>query len=192
MDPRASCIERDGVPQLVGSSRNHTHRGRATRSGEPAADRRTRRPPAGLHPQSSPNGQVTPAASARCRYSWTVPRPIEQLRAISRSPRPTSNFNRRTSLILRTDNLLAGKQSSFLGRLPAIVLSSAVGLWKLNRRSRTRFRDRPKTVRFIPESVFTFIPEHCSDSPRNAVQNHPGIAFMFPRIPPEIGWDAPS
>jgi len=41
--------------------------------------------------------------------SCAVPRPIEQLRAIARSPRPTSNFNRRTSLILRTDNLLAGK-----------------------------------------------------------------------------------
>src|SRR5712692_6056887 len=38
----------------------------------------------------------------------------------------------------------------FLGRLPAIVLSSAVGLWKLIRRSRTRFRDRPKTVRLHP------------------------------------------
>ena len=53
--------------------------------------------------QSSPSGHVTPAASARCRYSCAVPRPIEQLRAIARSPRPTSNFNRRTSLILRTD-----------------------------------------------------------------------------------------
>jgi hypothetical protein len=53
-------------------------------------------------------------------------RPIAQLRAIARSPRPTSNFNRRTSLILRTDNLLAGKLIlPFEGRLLAIVLSSA-------------------------------------------------------------------
>src|SRR6201986_5686923 len=58
---------------------------------------------------SGPSGQVILAASARCKYSCAVPRPIEQLRAICRSPRPTSNFNRRTSLILRTDNLLAGK-----------------------------------------------------------------------------------
>jgi hypothetical protein len=36
---------------------------------------------------------------------------------------------------------------------------------------------------FIPESVFTFILEHCSDSPRNAVRYHPGIAFTFLRIP---------
>src|SRR6204780_3312925 len=58
---------------------------------------------------SGPSGHVILAASARCKYSCAVPRPIEQLRAICRSPRPTSNFNRRTSLILRTDNLLAGK-----------------------------------------------------------------------------------
>jgi hypothetical protein len=35
----------------------------------------------------------------------------------------------------------------------------------------------------IAESVFTFIPESCSGSSRNAVQNHPGIVFIFPRIP---------
>jgi hypothetical protein len=34
--------------------------------------------------------------------------------------------------------------------------------------------------------VFTFIPEHCSGSPRNAVRNHPGIAFTFLRIPQQI------
>src|SRR6204780_3189185 len=59
--------------------------------------------------QSGPSGHVILAASARCKYSCAVPRPIEQLRAMCRSPRPTSNFNLRTSLILRTDNLLAGK-----------------------------------------------------------------------------------
>ena len=36
---------------------------------------------------------------------------------------------------------------------------------------------------FIAESVFTFIPESCSRSPRNTVRNHPGIAFILPRIP---------
>jgi hypothetical protein len=36
---------------------------------------------------------------------------------------------------------------------------------------------------FIAESVFTFIPESRLRSPRNAVRNHPGIAFILPRIP---------
>jgi hypothetical protein len=40
-----------------------------------------------------------------------------------------------------------------------------------------------KLFGFIAESVFTFIPESCSGSSRNSVRNHPGIAFMFPRIP---------
>jgi hypothetical protein len=40
-----------------------------------------------------------------------------------------------------------------------------------------------KLFGFIAESVFTFIPESCSHSPRNGVRNHPGIAFTFPRIP---------
>jgi len=40
-----------------------------------------------------------------------------------------------------------------------------------------------KLFGFIVESVFTFIPESCSDSPRNNVRNHPGAAFTFVRIP---------
>jgi hypothetical protein len=40
-----------------------------------------------------------------------------------------------------------------------------------------------KLFGFIAESVFTFIPESCSRSPRNGVRIHPGIAFTFPRIP---------
>src|SRR5215471_6628052 len=132
---------------------------------------------------SGPSGHVILAASARCKYSWAVPRPIEQLRAICRRPRPTSNFNRRTSLILRTDNLLVGKLTlPFLGRLPAIVLSSAtICLWKSFRRSRTRFRDRPETVRLHPGTgvhlhpgiLFGFIPEHRSESSRNRVHLAP-------------------
>jgi hypothetical protein len=43
-----------------------------------------------------------------------------------------------------------------------------------------------KLFGFIPEPVFTFIPESCSGSPRNAVRNHPGIAFILPRIPQYI------
>jgi hypothetical protein len=86
---------------------------------------------------------------------------------------------------LRTDNLLAGKLIlPFLGEAAAIVLSSAAGLWKL-------FRDQAergsgvgrKLFDFIAESVFTFIPEPCSGSPRNSVRNHPGTAFTFDRIP---------
>jgi hypothetical protein len=64
------------------------------------------------------------------------------------------------------------------------VLFSATGLWKL-------FRDQAelgsgislKLFGFIPESVFTIIPESCSGSPRNSVRNHPGIAFTLDRIP---------
>jgi len=64
------------------------------------------------------------------------------------------------------------------------VMSSAAGLWKL-------FRDQAergsgiglKLFGFIADSVFTFIPESCSGSSRNAVRNHPGIAFTFDRIP---------
>src|SRR5215831_9435020 len=132
---------------------------------------------------SGPSGHVILAASARCKYSCAVPRPIEQLRAIARRPRPTSNFSRRTSLILRTDNLLAGKLIlPFEGRLPAILLSSAaICLWKSFRRSRTPFRDRPETVRLHrgtgvrlhPGILFEIIPEYPSESPRNRVHLAP-------------------
>jgi len=43
-----------------------------------------------------------------------------------------------------------------------------------------------KLFGFIAESVFTFIPESCSDSSWNSVRNHPGIAFTFARIPQKI------
>src|SRR5580700_12005881 len=132
---------------------------------------------------SGPSGHVILAFSARCKYSCAVPRPIEQLRAICRSPRPTSNFNRRTSLILRTDNLLAGKLIlPFEGRLPVIVLSSATTcLWKSFRRSRTPFRDRPETVRLHPGTgvhlhpgiLFGINPERRSESSRNRVHLAP-------------------
>jgi len=42
-----------------------------------------------------------------------------------------------------------------------------------------------KLFGFIPEPVFTFIPESCSGSSRNAVRNHPGIAFILARNPHE-------
>jgi len=40
-----------------------------------------------------------------------------------------------------------------------------------------------KLFGFIPEPVFTFIPESCSRSSRNTIRNHPGITFILPRIP---------
>jgi hypothetical protein len=66
------------------------------------------------------------------------------------------------------------------------VMSSAAGLWNL-------FRDQAergsgiglKLFGFIAESVFTIIPESCSDSSWNSVRNHPGIAFALDRIPHE-------
>src|ERR1700722_6222142 len=138
---------------------------------------------------SGPSGHVILAASARCKYSCAVPRPIEQLRAIARSPRPTSNFNLRTSLILRTDNLLAGKLIlPFEGRLPAIVLSSATtACGNHSGEAEHHSGIGLKLFGFIPEPVFTFIPESCSRSSRNTVRNHPGISFIFPRNPHPAG-----
>jgi hypothetical protein len=40
-----------------------------------------------------------------------------------------------------------------------------------------------KLFGFIPEPVFTFIPDHCSESSRIGVLDHPGIAFTLPRNP---------
>jgi hypothetical protein len=39
---------------------------------------------------------------------------------------------------------------------------------------------------FIPESVFAFIPEPRSESSRNAVRLHPGVAFAFARNPHKV------
>ncbi len=40
-----------------------------------------------------------------------------------------------------------------------------------------------KLFGFIAETVFTFTPESCSGSSRNAVRHHRGIAFVLPRNP---------
>ena len=79
----------------------------------------------------------------------------------------------------------------FLGRLPAIVLSSAVGPWKLIRRSRTRFRDRPKTVRLHPGigvhlhpgSLFGIIPESRSLSSGIPIRARPSFTTENIRRP---------
>src|SRR5580692_7429726 len=51
---------------------------------------------------------------------------MEQLRAICRCPSPNSYFKRKTSLILRMDNLLAGKLTSrWKANLPRYVQRSS-------------------------------------------------------------------
>ena len=63
------------------------------------------------------------------------------------------------------------------------MLSSAVGLMEIRAQAERDSGIGLKLFGFIAESVFTFIPESCSRSPRNSVRNHPGIAFTFLRIP---------
>ena len=62
------------------------------------------------------------------------------------------------------------------------MMSSAASLWKLFRDQAERYSGIVlELFGFIAESAFTFIPESCSDSPRNAVRHHPGIAFTLDR-----------
>ena len=63
------------------------------------------------------------------------------------------------------------------------MLSSAAGLMEIRAQAERDSGIGLKLFGFIAESVFTFIPESSSRSPRNSVRNHPGIAFTFPRIP---------
>ena len=63
------------------------------------------------------------------------------------------------------------------------MLSSAAGLTEIRAQAERDSGIGLKLFGFIAESVFTFIPESCSGSPRNAVRNHPGIAFTLDRIP---------
>src|ERR1035437_9903431 len=50
---------------------------------------------------------------------------------------------------------------------------------------------RQELFAFPPESAFTFRPECCSESQRNRVRLHSGIAFTFDRIP-QKGQDIPG
>ena len=63
------------------------------------------------------------------------------------------------------------------------MLSSAAGLMQIRAQAERYSGIGLKLFGFIPETAFTFIPESCSGSSRNAVRNHPGIAFILPRIP---------
>src|SRR6202453_464197 len=128
--------------------------------------------------QPSGNGQPTPAASARSRYSWTVLSPIRQLRAICRCPNLNSNRNRRTSLTFRMDDLLAGTLFSLCMEFsmprycPALLRPSSVHLWKT-------FRSKPNT---IPVDE-----QNCSPSHRNGVRLQTGMLFGF-----TTEWCSPS
>ncbi len=65
-----------------------------------------------------------------------------------------------------------------------MVMSSAAGLWKIFQDQAVRYSwISLKLLGFIAETVFAFILESCSDSPWKGVRNHPGIAFIFDRIP---------
>src|SRR3972149_7844464 len=57
---------------------------------------------------SNDSGQDSPARANRRRYSPTVLRAIEQLRAIWRSESPQANLRRNTSWVFRMDNLSVG------------------------------------------------------------------------------------
>jgi len=88
-------------------------------------------------------------------------------------------------LILRTDNLLADKLIlPFEGRLlplccPALLATCGNHSGEAEHDSGIGL----KLFGFIPQPVFTFIPESCSGSSRNTVRNHRGIAFTLSRIP---------
>lgn len=47
---------------------------------------------------------------------------------------------------------------------------------------------RVKSVQLQPGTVFTFIPEWCSESARNLVQLHRRMVFSFARIPQAGSW----
>jgi hypothetical protein len=88
-------------------------------------------------------------------------------------------------LILRTDNLLAGKLilpfEGEAGCHCVVQRGSACG-----NHSGEAERDSGvglKLFGFIVESVFAFIPESCSGSSRTAVRLHPGFMFILSRNP---------
>jgi hypothetical protein len=86
---------------------------------------------------------------------------------------------------LRTDNLLAGKLIlPFEGEAAChCVVQSRSACGSHSGEAERDSGVGLKLFGFIAESVFAFIPESCSGSPRKAVRNHPGIAFTLPRIP---------
>jgi hypothetical protein len=91
------------------------------------------------------------------------------------------------------DDLLAGTLFSFIygvsmpGNCPALLHLLLLACGKHSAPSRTPFRQTSKTVRLPTGTVFAFRPECCSESHRNGVRLHNGIAFAFDRIPQTRG-----
>jgi hypothetical protein len=89
------------------------------------------------------------------------------------------------------DNLLAGTLFSLSMEFQCRVIVQRrrapllLACGKHSAPSRTPFRQAKKLFAFPPESVFIFRPECCSESQRNRVRLHTGIAFTFDRIPHE-------
>ena len=84
------------------------------------------------------------------------------------------------------DNLLAGKLILPVSRGGYLPLCCPALLRACGNHSGEAEHDSGiglKLFGFIPEPLFTFIPESCSRSSRNTVRNHTGIAFILPRIP---------
>src|SRR5512143_3162981 len=110
---------------------------------------------------------------------------MEQLRAISRFFNPRPYFKRRTSLILRMDNLRAGIR--YL--LNEAVTLPAVAQRRLRHSQRfsgilaiysgfmlaTHSGPCPKVANFVPEQVANFIPESPANFLRNEWPTCPGI-----------------
>ena len=64
------------------------------------------------------------------------------------------------------------------------MMSSAAGLWKLFRDHAERYSGIGlKLFGFVPESVFTIIPESCSGLSRNTVRNRVHLRRL---VRPEI------
>jgi len=104
-------------------------------------------------------------------------------------PNPNSNLNRRTSLTFRMDFLLAGTLSSFIDGVQCRVIvqrrfiSCCSSVENIPLQAERHSARRQQLFAFPPESAFTFRPECCSESQRNRVRLHSGIAFTFDRIP---------
>jgi hypothetical protein len=80
---------------------------------------------------------------------------IEQARAISRCPNPSSNLKRRTSLILRMDDLLVGTLSPKLPSetsLPSVMSSAIPSVEIIPGHRDHRSGDRDKVFTITPES----------------------------------------
>jgi len=87
------------------------------------------------------------------------------------------------------DFLLAGTLSSFIDgvSMPGIVqrrhTSCCSSVENIPLQAERHSARQQKPFAFPPESAFTFRPECCSESQRNRVRLHSGIAFTFDRIP---------